>query len=80
MEATNLLNFYTQTKKSEPAIPVQKAPKPPSLKEALKLITPKLLPYAITLVGNLDDAEDLCQQTIMRLIEKCAPKSRKNLM
>ena len=69
MEATNLLNFYTQTKKSEPAIPVQKAPKPPSLKEALKLVTPKLLPYAMTLVGNLDDAEDLCQQTIMRLIE-----------
>ena len=69
MEATNLLNFYTQTKKSEPAIPVQKAPKPPSLKEALKLVTPKLLPYAMTLVGNLHDAEDLCQQTIMRLIE-----------
>ena len=69
MEATNSLNFYTQTKKLEPAITVKKAPKPPSLKEALKLVTSKLLPYAMTLVGNLDDAEDLCQQTIMRLIE-----------
>ena len=62
MEATNSLNIFspTQTRVADVATP----PKvnPPSLKEALHIVSPKLLPYALSLSGNMDDAEDLCQQ------------------
>jgi RNA polymerase sigma-70 factor (ECF subfamily) len=32
-------------------------------------VSPKLLPYALSLSGNMDDAEDLCQATLLKLIE-----------
>ena len=60
MEATNSLNIFspTQTRVAEVATP----PKvnPPSLKEALHIVSPKLLPFALSLSGNMADAEDLC--------------------
>src|SRR6056300_685356 len=69
MEATNSLNIFTptQTRVTEVATP----PKlnPPSLKEALHIVSPKLLPYALSLSGSMDDAEDLCQATLLKLIE-----------
>ncbi|MDA7575687.1 RNA polymerase sigma factor [Gammaproteobacteria bacterium] len=69
MEATNSLNIFTptQTRVAEVATP----PKlnPPSLKEALHIVSPKLLPFALSLSGNMADAEDLCQTTILKLIE-----------
>ena len=69
MEATNSLNIFTptQTRVAEVATP----PKlnPPSLKEALHIVSPKLLPFALSLSGNMADAEDLCQATILKLIE-----------
>ena len=69
MEATNSLNIFTpsQTRVGEVATP----PKlnPPSLKEALHIVCPKLLPYSSSLTGNHHDAEDLCQLTILKLIE-----------
>ena len=69
MEATNSLNIFTptQTRVAEVAAP----PKlnPPSLKEALHIVSPKLLPFALSLSGNMADAEDLCQATILKLIE-----------
>jgi len=68
MEATNFLGFYTFTKAEESQEKTCKPSKPPSLKEALKLTIPKLLPYAMTLVGNIPDAEDLCQETLLKLI------------
>ena len=69
MEATNLFDFYTLPRAKEAKVKTCKPSKPPTLKEALKLMTPKLLPYAMTLVGDIDNAEDLCQQTILKLIE-----------
>jgi len=68
MEATNLLDFYTLPKAAEAKAKTCKPSKPPTLKEALKLMTPKLLPYAMTLVGNIHDAEDLCQETLIKLM------------
>ena len=68
MEATNLLDFYTLPKAAEAKVKTCKPSKPPTLKEALKLMTPKLLPYAMTLVGNIHDAEDLCQETLLKLM------------
>ena len=69
MEATNSLNIFspTQTRVEEIATP----PKlnPPSLREALHIVSPKLLPFALSLSGNIADAEDLCQATILKLIE-----------
>jgi DNA-directed RNA polymerase specialized sigma24 family protein len=69
MEATNSLNIFTptQTRVAEVATP----PKlnPPSLKEALHIVSPKLLPFALSLSSNMADAEDLCQATILKLIE-----------
>ena len=69
MEATNSLNIFTptQTRVAEVATP----PKlnPPSLKVLLHIVSPKLLPFALSLSGNLADAEDLCQATILKLIE-----------
>jgi|TARA_B110001450_G_C17597394_1_gene471424 RNA polymerase sigma factor (sigma-70 family) len=69
MQATNSLNTFspTYTRVSEVATP----PKvnPPSLKEALHIVSPKLLPYALSLSGNISDAEDLCQATLLKLIE-----------
>ena len=68
MEATNLFDFYTLPKATEARDKTYKPSKPPTLKEALKLIIPKLLPYAMTLVGNIDDAEDLCQEALLKLM------------
>ena len=69
MEATNSLKIFTptQTRVEEVATP----PKlnPPSLKEALHIVSPKLLPFALSLSGNISDAEDLCQATFLKLIE-----------
>ena len=69
MEASNSLNIFipTQTRVEEVATP----PKvnPPSLKEALHIVSPKLLPFALSLSGNIADAEDLCQATLLKLIE-----------
>jgi RNA polymerase sigma factor (sigma-70 family) len=69
MEATNSINIFipTQTRVEEVATP----PKvnPPSLKEALHIVSPKLLPFALSLSGNIADAEDLCQATLLKLIE-----------
>ena len=69
MEATNSLNIFTpiQTRVAEVISP----PKlnPPSLKEALHIVSPKLLPFALSLSGNMSDAEDLCQATFLKLIE-----------
>ena len=69
MDATNSINIFTpaQTRVVEVATP----PKlnPPSLKEALYIVSPKLLPFALSLSGNMADAEDLCQGTILKLIE-----------
>jgi RNA polymerase sigma factor (sigma-70 family) len=70
MEVTNLYEFYKIPQAAEAKTQTYKPSNPPPLKEALKLVTAKLLPYAMTLTQSLDDAEDLCQQTIMRLIEK----------
>ena len=69
MEVTNLFDFYTLPRAEEARAKTCKPSKPPTLKEALKLMTPKLIPYAMTLVSDIDNAEDLCQQTILRLIE-----------
>tara|TARA_B100000963_G_scaffold343248_1_gene344889 strand:- start:202 stop:762 length:561 start_codon:yes stop_codon:yes gene_type:complete len=69
MEISNSLNIFTssQTDVAEAA----SAPKlnPPSLKEALHIVSPKLLPFALSLIGNIADAEDLCQATLLKLIE-----------
>jgi RNA polymerase sigma-70 factor, ECF subfamily len=69
MEATNSLNIFTpaQTRVADVATP----PKvnPPSLKEALHIVSPKLLPYALSLSGKMHEAEDLCQSTLLKLIE-----------
>ena len=69
MEATNSLNIFTPTQTRVEEIVTPPKLNPPSLKEALHIVSPKLLPFALSLSGNLADAEDLCQQTIMRLIE-----------
>ena len=39
------------------------------LKEKLLETNKKIMPYALTLVGSYADAEDLCQTTMMKLIE-----------
>ena len=39
------------------------------LKEKLLETNEKIMPYALTLVGSYADAEDLCQTTMMKLIE-----------
>ena len=69
MEATNSLNIFTptQTRVAEVATPPKT--NPPSLKEALHIVSPKLLPFALSLSGNMDDAQDLCQATLLKLIE-----------
>ena len=69
MQATNSLDFYVQRKRSIESKPVGKAPKPPKLDQALKLVADKLVPYALTLTNDLSNAEDLCQQTLIKLIE-----------
>ena len=69
MQATNSLDFYVQRKRSIKSKPVGKAPKPPKLDQALKLVADKLAPYALTLTNDLSNAEDLCQQTLIKLIE-----------
>ena len=69
MQITNSLNFYFQRKRDLAAKVRKKTPKPPKLDQALKLVAEKLIPYAITLTNNLSDAEDLCQHTLLKLIE-----------
>ena len=69
MEVTNSINIFnpTQTRVGQ----VTSTPKlnPPSLKEALHIVSPKLLSFALSLSGNMADAEDLCQATLLKLIE-----------
>ena len=69
MEVTNSLNIFNPIQSN--AEEVVNLPKlnPPSLKEALHIVSPKLLPFALSLSGNMADAEDLCQGTILKLIE-----------
>ncbi len=69
MEATNSLNIFTSTKVCNTEVATPPKYNPPSLKEALHIVSPKLLPYASSITGNHHDAEDLCQLTILKLIE-----------
>ena len=59
METTNSLNIFTPTQTSVARVSVSPKTNPPSLKEALHIVSPKLLPYALSLSGNMADAEDL---------------------
>ena len=69
MEATNSLNIFTPTQTRVAKVSVAPKTNPPSLKEALHIVSPKLLPFALSLSGNIDDAQDLCQGTLLKLIE-----------
>ena len=69
MEATNSLNIFTPTQTRVARVTAPPKTNPPSLKEALHIVSPKLLPFAKSLTGNTDDAEDLCQTTLLKLIE-----------
>ena len=69
MEATNSLNIFTPTQTRVAEVASSPKLNPPSLKEALHIVSPKLLPFALSLSGNMADAEDLCQATILKLIE-----------
>ena len=69
MEATNSLNIFTPTQTRVAEVVTPPKLNPPSLKEALHIVSPKLLPFALSLSGNMADAEDLCQATILKLIE-----------
>ena len=69
MEATNTLNIFTPTQTGVARVATPPKTNPPSLKEALYIVSPKLLPFALSLTGNMDDAEDLCQATLLKLIE-----------
>ena len=69
MEATNSLNIFTSTQTRVEKVVTPPKVNPPSLKEALHIVSPKLLPFALSLSGNMADAEDLCQATLLKLIE-----------
>ena len=69
MEATNSLNIFTPTQTSADEVASPPKLNPPSLEEALHIVSPKLLPFALSLSGNIADAEDLCQATLLKLIE-----------
>ena len=70
MEATNSLNIFTPTQNSVAKVIAPKKINPPSLKEALHIVSPKLLTFAMILTNkNFHDSEDLCQMTLMKLIE-----------
>ena len=69
MEATNSLNIFTSTQTGVAKVTTSPKVNPPSLKEALHIVSPKLLPFALSLSGNIADAEDLCQATLLKLIE-----------
>ena len=69
MEATNSLNIFSPTKTRVGEVATPPKLNPPSLKEALHIASPKLLTYASSLISNHHDAEDLCQVTIIKLIE-----------
>ena len=69
MEATNSLNLFTPTQTRVARVTAAPKTNPPSLKEALHIVSPKLLPFALSLSGNMDDAQDLCQATLLKLIE-----------
>ena len=69
MEATNSLNIFSPTQTCAGKVATPPKLNPPSLKEALHIVSPKLLPFALSLSGNLADAEDMCQATLLKLIE-----------
>ena len=69
IEATNSLKIFTPASTGVQKVASPPKLNPPSLKEALHIVSPKLLPFALSLAGNLDDAEDLCQATLLKLIE-----------
>ena len=69
MEATNSINIFTPTQPRVAEVATPPKLNPPSLKEALHIVSPKLLPFALSLCGNLADAEDMCQATLLKLIE-----------
>ena len=69
MEATNSLNLFTPTQTRVARVTAAPKTNPPSLKEALHIVSPKLLPFALSLSCNIDDAQDLCQATLLKLIE-----------
>ena len=69
MEATNSLNIFTSTQTRVAEVTAPPETNPPSLKEALHIVSPKLLPFALSLSGKMSDAEDLCQATLLKLIE-----------
>ena len=69
MQVTNSLNIFTPTQTGVDEVVTPPKLNPPSLKEALHIVSPKLLPFALSLSGNMADAEDLCQITLLKLIE-----------
>ena len=69
MEATNSLNSFRSTQNRVATVATPPKINPPSLKEALYIVSPKLLPFALSLTGSMVDAEDLCQATLLKLIE-----------
>ena len=69
MDAANSLKIFTQTQARAAEVVIPPKLNPPSLKEALHIVSPKLLTFAISLSGNIADAEDLCQATLLKLIE-----------
>lgn len=69
MEVSNSLNLFNPTQSRVEEVVTPPKVNPPSLKEALHIVSPKLLPFALSLSGNLTDAEDLCQATLLKLIE-----------
>ena len=69
MEATNSLNSFRSTQNRLATVTTPPKINPPSLKEALYIVSPKLLPFALSLTGSMTDAEDLCQATLLKLIE-----------
>jgi len=69
MEISNSLNIFTSSQTDVAEVASSPKLNPPSLKEALHIVSPKLLPFALSLIGNIADAEDLCQATLLKLIE-----------
>ena len=55
MEATNSLNIFTPTQTRVVEVATPPKVNPPSLKEALHIVSPKLLPFALSLCGNFDE-------------------------
>ena len=51
MEATNSLNIFTPTQTRVDEVATPPKVNPPSLKEALHIVSPKLLPFALSLAA-----------------------------